>query len=271
MLVYAIVSGKRRNRTAQVLFDVGKVEEISILNNETQDLENSGEDSEYQDHEHVEVSESDQLLDAIKTTITNLFRLSVLVRAATSRDRYMRAAARSSHEDAFDGKFDIDHVRAKFPSLEQKAPWLVLRLGAAITLRREYLRYCQEHSQVLKSSGGEELIDTTNTNTQLDIEVTQAEANKQTRSIVEIEPSLNQQTSASTFLDASLNVSNPTSDDMVDDDIQSMTTYTTSRGGDLSEEKLRVISLDDVAKGSQYFECPYCCHLKEIKVQKAWR
>jgi hypothetical protein len=74
--------------------------------------------------------------------VTSLFKLSVLVKKATTRDRYAKAA--SAKDDPFLEDFDVRHVADKYPKVRTQ-PWLLDRLGKAITQRRQFLRYCRNH------------------------------------------------------------------------------------------------------------------------------
>lgn len=88
---------------------------------------------------------SDELLElnlSVGDIITSLFKVSMLVKKATTRDRYAKAA--SAEEAAFLAEFDIRHVADKYPKLRTQ-PWLLQRLGNAITQRRQFLRYCRNH------------------------------------------------------------------------------------------------------------------------------
>jgi hypothetical protein len=87
-------------------------------------------------------------------TVTNLMKVSVLIRDGTCRDRYeyaLRAAARGNNT-AVTG-WDVDHVMAKYPKLERRRG-LAQRLGKANTDRRHFLTYLRDHRDRL---AGEEL------------------------------------------------------------------------------------------------------------------
>ena len=93
-------------------------------------------------------SELQQLFLAIVETITSLLKLSISIRRSTPRDRYARVASLKS---PLDPSFDINHVYEKYPRLRSK-PWLVEKLGKAITRRRDYLRYRERHHEKLADS-----------------------------------------------------------------------------------------------------------------------
>lgn len=118
--VLEIVSAVRPNRK---LADYGSEEECPSEMNTAQD-------------------ELSDLHLTIGDTITSLMKVSTLIRKATKRDRYARAA--DAKGDPFIPDYDIRHVEDKWPKL-QSQPWLSDRLGRAITQRRQYLRYCRNH------------------------------------------------------------------------------------------------------------------------------
>ena len=92
-------------------------------------------------------SELEQLLLAIVETVTSLLKLSISIRGSTPRDRYARVASLTP----LDPSFDINHVYEKYPCLRSK-PWLVDKLGRAITRRRDFLRYREKHHEKLADS-----------------------------------------------------------------------------------------------------------------------
>jgi len=94
------------------------------------------------------VTELDEIFQSLADSISSLFKISLLIRSATPRDRYAKAA--TSVKQPFDDTFDISHVGHKHPKLEIKEnQWLRNRLGQAITRRRQYLKYCREHHDKL--------------------------------------------------------------------------------------------------------------------------
>ena len=99
--------------------------------------------------EHVEAETTDtlELIATVKAAITNLFRLSILIRKVPIEDDYDRATSRYR----LPTEWDIRHVRDKFREIDPRKRWLVDRLGHAITRRRAFLRYREEHHQKLSS------------------------------------------------------------------------------------------------------------------------
>lgn len=96
----------------------------------------------------LETTELDEIFQSLADSISSLFKISLLIRSATPRDRYSKAA--TSVKQPFDDTFDISHVSHKHTKLEKKEnQWLRNRLGQAITQRRQYLRYCRDHHDKL--------------------------------------------------------------------------------------------------------------------------
>ena len=111
---------------------------------ELSDSSNSGSSSADQ---APPTSELQQLFLAVVEAVTSLLRLSISIRKSAPRDRYARVASLSP----LDPSFDINHVYEKYPRLRSK-PWLMERLGRAITRRRDFLRYRERHHGKLADS-----------------------------------------------------------------------------------------------------------------------
>jgi hypothetical protein len=121
------------------------LEELTEINSDILEIL-SGARTNRQISESDDDSESSDELSELNLSvgdiITSLFKVSMLVKKATTRDRYAKAA--SAKEAAFLAEFDIRHVADKYPKLRTQ-PWLLQRLGNAITQRRQFLRYCRNH------------------------------------------------------------------------------------------------------------------------------
>jgi hypothetical protein len=103
-----------------------------------EDLSDSdSDDSTYspRDEEEQETTELSQLVSNIPDIITCLMRISLSARNPAPRDQFTQSTRISM--DHFEA-FDVSHVRNKFLDAEEL---LVLRLGKAITRRRQYFRY----------------------------------------------------------------------------------------------------------------------------------
>ncbi|KAH7089787.1 hypothetical protein FB567DRAFT_590585 [Paraphoma chrysanthemicola] len=88
-------------------------------------------------------TELKQLLASIATFITSLFRLSMAIRDPAPSNQSTRSI---TADKSYFEPHDILHVQAKFPSA---AGYLTERLGRAISARRQYLSYREEHNKRL--------------------------------------------------------------------------------------------------------------------------
>lgn len=254
--ILPIVTGDRTNRTGSV-DDV--VSESRALNNADNDAASLSSD------QSQPVSELDELLKSCTDTVTGLFRSSVLIRSATTRDRYAKATA--AQGKPFDPHFDIGHVEHKFPRLNQ-ADWLKKRLGIANTQRRQYLRYCREHRQRMtteKSSidvdeGAQDIRMTTMKDHQKSI-------GKTSKSYTSSKPpSALAVTNASTLDVGALHRL-----EEVSDEAQSQTSYATSLGVDENSDCLRVPTIPENARSGLPFECPYCWTIQTFTNSRKWK
>ena len=91
-------------------------------------------------------SELSELSLSVQEGVTNLFELSMIIRKKPEKDEYIKASLRYD----FDPSLDINHVGDKYPSARRGEPWLMERLGTAITRRRQYLIYRREHQKRLE-------------------------------------------------------------------------------------------------------------------------
>ena len=254
MLACYIASGERQNRHRPKL-------DLNLGNNSVP-YDSSGEASH--------TSEIEELLQSVSETITSLFRISIIIRNATPRDRYVKATAAA--KEPLDESYDIAHVGHKFPKTDvQEMQWLKQRLGRAITKRRQYLRYCREHHDKFSQQSNQRGAvndrgkDTGMTSNKVkNIHSKRLDAASDT---LRSKPtSTLAPTTASTLISANLEVT----EDMSQGD-HSQTSYATSVGDDNSQNKLRVIRLEDVRKARSPFECPYCWGIQTIKRECSWR
>lgn len=224
------------------------------------------------------VSEIQETFQSISETITSLFKLSILIRNSSSRDRFAKALAAAS-KAPFNDQFDIDHVGNKFPCLySEDREWLRKRLGKAITQKRQYLRYCWEHHE--KLSKVPEARGTTEAKLEPKMNptflATQGQPSKvadDAQTVISRPTSTLAPTTASTVIPAKLESAESLAklDEQGEDDTRSQTSYATSIGDDDCDNRLSVVRLEEVAGTSQSFECPYCWTIQRISNQQAWR
>jgi hypothetical protein len=263
-LVDSIVKGERPNRTAFLQAQSGMPDKG----------EDSGDDEDAEP-ECQPMSELDELLGVVADTISSLFKISMLIRKASPRDRFQKAAA--ADREPFDDSYDVAHVGHKFPKLEcTKMQHLQERFGKAITRRRQFLRYAREHHEKLSHNPTAEALHLIFPENEAErtkgkkLETGKPVQDSQTADIIQ-EATLDilssiPRTIASTLAPSNLELIQEDSEDN-----QSQTSYATSVAEDSEESVLRVLPLTDVAKGKSPFECPYCWNILSIRSERSWR
>ncbi|KAK3296434.1 uncharacterized protein B0H64DRAFT_170265 [Chaetomium fimeti] len=89
-------------------------------------------------------SELGDILDEIGHTVDCLLRLSITIRNPAPHDHF-KSRAGAELADLYE-PWDVGHVRGKFPKAE---PAIAERLGKAISRRRQYFKYREEHAHKL--------------------------------------------------------------------------------------------------------------------------
>lgn len=187
-------------------------------------------------------SEADSILSMVSQCLKALFRVGILVRKATPRDRFERALQQS--EFAFTAQFDINYIQERYPKLaSNESVWLASRLGGANAKRRQFINYVRDHKAKLE-------VEDTNPTAEA---ATVAQSTKATTFAVP------ENLSAAEFLGASLEV---------EDDSVSLVSATTAFDADNS---LRLPSLADLSPSGEYFECPICFTLQSFRKEKSWK
>ncbi|KAI0021883.1 hypothetical protein F4780DRAFT_253584 [Xylariomycetidae sp. FL0641] len=116
----------------------------------------SDEDDESLDLADIDIgfeSEIAQLTADIAEITSALLKFSVVIRNPAQRNRLIFTPEAGV---SFYAKYDIRHVRDKFPSATSE---LHRRLGHAITCRREYLKYRESHRTKLSEGFENDLLD----------------------------------------------------------------------------------------------------------------
>lgn len=218
----------------------------------------SDEESLYEDTSSPR-TEIQYLYQAIVNSVTALFMLSIAIRSSAPRARYETSFSDSS----FDDKYDIDHVWEKFPHARAK-PWLIVRLGKAITARRQFFRYRRDHRARLASKMTTRKAELnvsrveSQTHGQADLETGQLQKKLQTDSRTEASSS-QAPTAATPYVAPNLEESNEDAETIMSE------SSVTSSDGDGASTTLRIPPLPpESAKGSP-FECPYCFTIQRIK------
>lgn len=201
-----------------------------LLSDSDSDLDSADSLGEQED-DHTELQ---QILASIKTSVTCLFRLSIAVRnpAPESLHRSIITIDKSFFEE-----HDISHVRSKFPFCSSE---LVERLGRAITGRRQYFTYREEHHQKLTDKA----------------------------ELIGLEEPKSEHTNNSTVA-TPIPCAQPKGLNVLDgDEALSQTSYASS---DNSGATIRVPPLPKEAYEHEHFECQYCFMVVSVHTKTAWK
>lgn len=191
-------------------------------------------------------SDLQELLQSVRDSISDLFRLSIAIRKAPVTDEYDKASRRYPN---YSSNMDIVYIRDKYPEATAQA-WLIERLGKAITRRRQFLLYRKEHQKRLQ-----------------EIHTLKHDADGKT---------MFSGTKASTHHPNSerqvVKLIDDTYADEADINTRPVTEYANSSiGKDGATKKLRTPSLPPNVQWGETFECPYCHRLKVVADKKQWK
>ncbi|KAF2716732.1 hypothetical protein K431DRAFT_234700 [Polychaeton citri CBS 116435] len=206
-------------------------------------------------NKHVE--DKDELTELCLTAgdiITGLMKVSMEVKKATNRDRYLNAV--SAKQEPFSSEFDIRHVFDKFPKTKETV-WLPQRLGAAITIRRQFLRYARDHHSRISSVAK--------------LHVARQESFLAPSGLAQSSRPSQSPTAASTVQPNMIARKDVEALDRNDGAISETTSFVSSRPANLDKHCLDVIPLETLSKDNQPFECPYCFALLQAKRTRAWK
>ncbi|KAH7380244.1 hypothetical protein DE146DRAFT_624784, partial [Phaeosphaeria sp. MPI-PUGE-AT-0046c] len=180
-----------------------------------------------------------------------LMRLSLAIRNPAPHDQFKESRQIDvTHFEAF----DIEHVRGKFPSASE---YLVLRLGKAISRRRQYLRYREEHRKKLEQGLPVQPLPQ-------EIESTQDAVRTPTAPSEKIESTV--ASSIPLAVKASISSSNLDEIDYYEDTL-SQTSYASSNN---DSSKLRPPPLPEAGQDGDPFECPLCFRFTSVRQTPAW-
>ena len=178
-----------------------------------------------------------------------ILEIPMVMRSSPANGDYLKAAAIYN----YDPRWDIARVKDKYGHLSggKDAQWLIERLGTAITRRRQYLRYRQDHHQKLSRDWDERV---------------EKSEMKDTKSI-----STMASTKATTFAPDEMYLRRETSSISV-----WQASYAVSV---ISDPQTRVIVPPPPKTGSKGvpyqfgapFQCPYCFEEHIVKNRTAWK
>lgn len=145
-------------------------------------------------------------------------------------DRYMAATSTSA---SFYEKFDLNHVKQKFPEMKN---FLSERLSRSITAKRQFLKYSEAHRSRLKAeASGDHNMDSKSTKA------------------TSLPPAL----------------MSPRGESEIDlDDIGSFTSFATSKAAD---DSMSVPPLPETASYEDEFECPLCFCIICVPNWNGWK
>ncbi len=221
-----------------------------------EDLSDSGSDSSEDDAQRSEMpatTELEQLVSNMTEINTCLMRLSISIRNPAPHDQFKESTNidMTHYED-----FDIAHVRGKFPDAED---YLIIRLGKAISRRRQYLRYREEHRKRLEQ-GLERHIESFESVSLQEIaqDLTAPSESEQAVSTV-----------ASSLPSNVKDVVSTAEFDVISfqEDTLSQTSYASSA---CDPTRLRPPPLPEQGVDGNPFECPLCLRFTSIQQTAAW-
>ncbi|UKZ93563.1 uncharacterized protein TrAFT101_008474 [Trichoderma asperellum] len=173
-------------------------------------------------------------LQIIHECINSLFRLGMLIRKLSPRDRFKQALLNS--DLTFPDSFDIDYVKNKYPKIANSP--LSIRVGGGIAKRRNFIRYCRDHRSRLG-------MDETTIHNATDTELLSSKA-----------------TTFAPLPNFNLTLQEEEFDDF---SLVSASTMATSLSN------LTLPRLVDLAPTNQPFECPICFTIQSFRHEKSWK
>ncbi|KAF2193836.1 hypothetical protein K469DRAFT_712676 [Zopfia rhizophila CBS 207.26] len=225
----------------------------------------------HDDGDDEDQSEETELLEEFGVCVTRLFRVSGLIRQAAPTDLFAKALSLNRYR--FNDQFDIAHVGEKYPKLAtEELAWLQKRLGRAITQRRHYLSYIQDHHEKLEGM-------LTHEGTP---EPVAPKSQAPTKHLLAMKLLPDSSSQPSTFFTkaSSLTPGHITPQVLAvekesdpENDARSYTAISRSIDGDLdSSTTIRIPKLDELRTGSKKeVECPFCFRMKRFKNERLWR
>ncbi|RYO82471.1 hypothetical protein DL766_007393 [Monosporascus sp. MC13-8B] len=209
-----------------------------------------------------------ELLDIISEYLSALFRIAVIIRTATARDRYDRALQYSNAD--FLDHFDIDYVRTRYPKLNGHHV-LAQGLGRAITNRRKFIAYSRDHGDRLHADGSRKMEPHLETLKQKQKEKDPAlDTTSRSGALPERDRADaftgKESSKETTLLPAKVNMNNLAVTTEEENDNVSFVSASTSFNTEGSV--LTLPSLEDISQGKPEFECPICRTIQRLPARK---
>jgi hypothetical protein len=193
-------------------------------------------------------------------------KLSMVIRSSPSRDDYLKAASRYN----FDARYDVGHVKEKHGAAKRSSDWLLERLGKAITRRRQYLKYREEHHTKLSRDWDEAPEEVVVTGLEDAPKVMAVENEKPEKTIA--------LTKATTYVENKAIVERDgiELDQLDQGSFGSQTSYEPTVVGEaankLSVPPPPIMAFEGVPfEYGEPFQCPYCYMEQTVKNKTAWK
>jgi hypothetical protein len=219
-----------------------------------EDLSDSDSDASEDDSEQFEdelPTELSQLVSNMVEINSCLMRLSLAIRNPAPHDQFKKSTQIDvTHFEVF----DVDHVRGKFP---RASGYLVLRLGKAISRRRQYLRYREEHRRKLEQGLAPQRHIQELTDPSQAAHTVLAPSEKIESTVASSIPLAIKASASAAALDE---------DDYYEDTL-SQTSYASSNS---NPSRLRPPALPEGGQGGEPFECPLCFRFTSVRQATAW-
>lgn len=186
----------------------------------------------------TETDELRELFLNLEASVTLLFDLSMLLRRYRPRGRVRPLSVDFQLETASP---DITNVGDKFPKAKDK-PWLLQRLGNAVTLRRLRIQYRQEHHNSLSQ------------------EPTDADGEEDTAT-----------SKATTFIESESPPEASYASSAFSAATSLLSCYNSEHGGGHIPELTRLTYKGIKLEYNKSFECPYCCTIQKVADEWEWK
>jgi hypothetical protein len=212
--------------------------------------------------------EMTQLSQGIRSLVSHLYKLSMLIRRPIPHDRLTKCNSIDvSHYESFES----GHILNCFPTLNEI---LRLRLAHAMKRRRQYLIYSQRHHHALANPKSAPPLEDVFIERLPETQVGEAvSANKPVATPPRIDTTnlgipdsrFGTNTEATQFVPI-----DNSDEDRPPSDLGTVSTYASTT---FSDEKVRIPPRPQGPDGKELeqFECPYCLHIVETKTVRAWK
>jgi hypothetical protein len=219
-----------------------------------EELSDSESDLSDEEGDDPPTTELAQLNSNVNEIVTCLMRLSVAIRNPAPHDQFKDS---SNIDITHFEPFDIEHVRGKFPKAKE---YLVSRLGKAVSRRRQYLRYREEHRKKFDRGLDEPKLEAE----QPAVSLPQAAFNPPTILSKDFESTV--ASSLPLVIKTNTSVVEIDQNEYYEDTL-SQTSYASSSH---DPSRLRPPALPVAGEDGDPFECPLCFRFTSVRNSLAW-